>query len=86
MKDYDAAAFKVYPNPVGAKTTLNIDMPESMIGGKGKIIDFKGAEVDQFDITNSAQKINTTSFSPGTYVINLEKDGVNIKKQVVVVK
>lgn len=86
MKDYDAGAFKIYPNPVGSKTTLTVEIPESMIGGNGTVIDFKGAAVNNFKISSSSQKIDTNALSPGTYIISLEKEGVNIKKQVVVVK
>jgi len=86
VKSYDAAAFNIYPNPVSSQTELNIDIPTSMNGGTGTLLDMSGASISSFDIRELSHQINTSNLTPGTYILNLEKDGVNLKKQVVIVK
>ena len=86
MKNYDINAFEIYPNPVNGATTLTIEIPEGMIGGKGTVYDLTGAIVERFSISNRSQKLNTNTLEPGTYIIGLEKEDVSMKKQVVVVR
>jgi len=86
LKEYKATDFTAYPNPASSGTTLSIDIPETMIGGVGRIYDLQGAAVNEFSITTVTQQLRTSGLQPGTYVIGLEKDDVSIKKQVVIVR
>ena len=87
FKEYDATAFQIYPNPAASNTQINVDIPESMIGGDVILYDYTGKQVhSSLGITNSPHIISTEGLTPGTFVVSVERDEVRLKKQVVVVK
>lgn len=86
LAEVEASEFEVYPNPVQSSSSIAVDIPEGMIGGKGTLFDINGAAVSSFKIENNAHKFDLSNIAPGTYVVSLEKEGVHLKKQVVVVR
>ena len=86
LNEFDASEFKIFPNPVNSSTELTIDIPTAFEGGKGTIYDLKGGAMEQFNITGSQYRTSTENFTPGTYVVSLEKDDISMKKQVVIVR
>ena len=54
--------------------------------GNSAIYDLSGAMINTFQITGNRETLNTDQLTPGTYVVSLEKEGVSLKKQIVVVR
>jgi len=86
IKSYNATDFDIYPNPVSGSTGLQINIPDNLIGGQGSVIDMNGSVIRSFSITDNSQTIDTGDLTPGTYVVGLEKNDVQLKKQVIVVR
>lgn len=80
------AELKVYPNPVNAQGILSVDIPEEMIGGKMSLINSNGAKVNDYTVESQTQKIKISGLTPGYYFVTIDKDGVLIKKKVLVVR
>ncbi len=86
LKEYQASDFEVYPNPVRSSSSLNVTVPETLIGGQGNLYDLKGGVISTFEITDALHILNTSNMEPGTYIVSLEKESLVIKKQIVVVR
>jgi len=87
LKEYDTKAFEIYPNPASSNTQINIDVPESMIGGDVVLYDYTGKQVfSSLGVQDSPHIISTEGLNPGTFVVSLEHNDIQLKKKVVVVK
>jgi len=87
LKKYDTVAFEIYPNPANTSTQITVDVPESMIGGDIVLYDYAGNQVSSsLGVKNSPHSISTQGLAPGTFIVSLENNGVQLKKKVVVVK
>ena len=87
LKEYDTTAFEIYPNPASSDTQISVDIPESMIGGDVILYDYTGKQVfDSRNVQDSPHVISTQGLNPGTFVVSLEHDDIQLKKKVVVVK
>ncbi len=86
LKKFDASAFSVYPNPVKSDATLNIDIPQSLVGGKGTIFDLNGKALSNFDLVRKTHQLNTSGLQAGTYMVGLQKEDIVVKKQIVVIR
>ncbi len=76
--------FKVYPNPSKSSQNVNIDIPNKMIGGKVIVTDLDGKLLDQYEITNQTQSINTNNYRNGSYIVQLVKDDIRMSKKVII--
>jgi hypothetical protein len=74
----------VYPNP--AKQTVNISIPS--LKGKEQIaisiIDITGKTVGATNIVKNNTQLDLTDFNKGLYFINLNIDGVNTTKKLII--
>lgn len=77
---------KVYPNPVNAQGVLSIEIPDNMMGGKVSLINANGAKVGDAKVAGSIHEIQTSGLTPGYYFVTIDKDGVLMKKKVLVVR
>lgn len=86
FKKADGKDFRVYPNPVVSGGAITVDIPEGFRGGNASIYDVSGARVRSFTINDRTQSINASDISAGTYSVVIEKNGLSIKKRLIVVK
>jgi hypothetical protein len=86
VSEIDIDEMKVYPNPASTEGILNIDVPQSMIGGNARLYDINGNVIQQFKIEQQQQKLQAEGLTPGYYVVELQKDAVSMKKKVLVAR
>jgi hypothetical protein len=86
VQELDIDEMKIYPNPASTDGLLNIEVPESMIGGTARLYDLNGSVVQQFTIQGRQQQLQAEGLTPGYYVVELQKDAVTMKKKVLVAK
>ena len=78
--------FKVYPNPVAKSSMLKVDVPESLIGGNIHIIDMNGQLIKSVAATNENMEISVMEANLGSYVVEILKDDLSMRKQVLVIE
>ncbi len=86
IRDNEVAKVKVYPNPTNAADGFTLEVPESMDGGTGTVYDMNGSKINSFPLRTGDQNMETQSYAPGKYIVELQKDGVRIKKKLIVVQ
>ncbi|MEM9549184.1 MAG: T9SS type A sorting domain-containing protein, partial [Bacteroidota bacterium] len=77
---------KVYPNPANLSSEINLDVPEAMVGGKAVLYDANGAKIKTFDVTKRTETISTTNLKAGNYFVELNKESISMKRQLIVVQ
>jgi hypothetical protein len=82
--DHGADQIRVYPNPAGRGEEVMMNVPEGMIGGTAVIYNLSGANVGRFDISDIDQIVPSKDLPSGQYVLELEHEGVRIKKKIVI--
>ncbi len=80
------ADVNVYPNPVGKGAIINIEVPENLIGAQANLLSVDGAVVSSQKIRSQTETMSTNEISPGQYFVNIESDGVSIKRKVIVLR
>lgn len=78
--------FKVYPNPVASSSVLNVEVPENLIGGNIHIIDMNGKVVKTVTADQDRVEVSMLETTLGNYIIDIEKDEVSMRKQVLVIE
>jgi len=78
--------FKVYPNPVAKTSMLKVDVPEALIGGTIHIIDMNGQLVKSVEATNSNMEVAVAESSLGSYIVEILKDELSMRKQILVIE
>ncbi|MDF1697711.1 MAG: DUF4252 domain-containing protein [Saprospiraceae bacterium] len=86
LEEFNPEEMKVYPNPTNVSSEINLEVPEAMIGGKAVLFDANGSKIKTFDVSSKKQTISTDNLRPGNYFIELNKETVSMKKQVIVVQ
>ena len=86
LNDFKPADMKVYPNPANVSSELNVDVPESMVGGTATLFDSNGSKIRSFDVKNRKETFSTNDLKPGNYFLELNKETITMKKQVIVVQ
>jgi hypothetical protein len=86
LNEFKTQDMKVYPNPANATSDLNLDVPESMVGGTATLFDSNGAKIRSFAVKNRTEIISTSDLKPGNYFIELNKKTVSMKKQIIVIQ
>ncbi len=86
IREHDATKVKVYPNPTNAADGFTLEVPEAMDGGTATVYDMNGSKVKSFSLRTGEQNMETQGYGPGNYVVELEKDGVSIKKKLIIVQ
>jgi hypothetical protein len=84
LDDKGAADLKVFPNPTVVGSDMTLQMPEHLIGGKATLYNMNGQAVQTVDIVNREQQLTTKGVAVGSYVLELQHDGVSMKKRVVI--
>jgi len=80
----DRSDFKLFPNPVkrGEKCTLAI--PDDMLGARLTIHNPSGKTVHNEFVNQIEKPLNLTLLKPGTYVVHLQKDKIEVTKKLVI--
>lgn len=86
ISDSGVSEMSVYPNPVNINNSFQVDVPEGMIGGRVSLIDANGAVVNNAQALSDEETINTSGLNPGYYFVSIEKDGVMMKKKILIVR
>lgn len=86
LDDYNPEDMKVYPNPANLSSEINLDVPEAMVGGKAVLYDANGAKIKTFDVTKRTETISTTNLKAGNYFVELNKESISMKRQLIVVQ
>lgn len=75
---------EVYPNPVQSTEGFHIKLNDDMFGAQCKLIDAKGRVVWEDRVNKSDNKCNPGRLRAGVYAVEIEKDGVLLRKKLVV--
>jgi len=86
IRDNEVTKVKVYPNPTNAADGFTLEVPESMDGGTATVFDMNGAKVNSFSLRQGDQNMETQGYAPGKYIVELQKEGVSIKKKLIIVQ
>ena len=86
INSFSATQVKVYPNPISTDVDMSLEVPRDMIGGTVSIVDSGGSAIQQFEVTDTNHEIKTSGLKPGYYFIDIAKDGMNLKKKVLVIQ
>jgi len=86
IREHKATKVKVYPNPTNAADGFTLEVPENMDGGTATVYDMNGAKVNSFPLRTGEQNMETAGYAPGNYVVELVKEGVSIKKKLIIVQ
>lgn len=86
FKDTGISEWKAYPNPVNTSGTLNLELPDNMIGGKATLFDNNGAQVKNQIINTNFETVDLEGLSPGQYIIQLDNETTTMKKKIVIIK
>ncbi|MFK7782284.1 PQQ-dependent sugar dehydrogenase [Psychroserpens sp.] len=83
IDDFNAEAFKLYPNPSNGAFTVKVDgiiNPESKL----EIFSVNGRSIFKQAILHSSTQINTKSLSPGMYFINVSNANTSSFKKIII--
>lgn len=80
----DPSSLKLYPSPVNAGTDVNMEIPESLVGGTIRVFDSSGSEVQNFRAKNKLESIDTSRLSTGVYVLKGVNNGLEITTKFIV--
>ena len=86
LNEFNPDEMKVYPNPTNASSDLNLDVPESMVGGTATLYDSNGSKIKSFDVKNRKETFSTNDLKAGNYFLELNKETITMKKQVIVIQ
>jgi hypothetical protein len=86
LEEFNPEEMKVYPNPANASSQMNLEVPEAMVGGTATIFDMNGAKVSSFNVSKRKEMIPTTNLKPGNYFVELNKESVSMKRQIIIVQ
>lgn len=77
---------KVYPNPTSTNSEFKIDIPEGMVGGNITLYSANGNKVRTMKADSESSSIKTSDLSAGNYFIEIQKESVTMKKQLIIIE
>lgn len=86
FSDSGIGEWKVYPNPVNNGGLVNIDIPESMIGGTASLFDMNGSKLKSMSLNQRSVQLHIDNVSAGQYIVELNNETVSMKKKIMVIK
>lgn len=84
--DIEFEEMKVYPNPASANSDFVVQVPKKMMGGTITIYDMNGAKVSAHNANDKEVRLQTTSMTPGQYIVEIQNAGVSLKKKMILVQ
>ena len=86
ISEFKPNEVKVYPNPTSANSDLTIEIPEGMVGGKITLYSADGNKVKTINADAENTTLKTSELSAGNYFIEIQKESVTMKKQVIIIE
>ena len=86
ISEFKPNEVKVYPNPAAAGSEFKIDIPKGMVGGKITLYSANGNKVRTINADSENTSLNTSELSAGNYFIEIQKESVTMKKQVIIIE
>ena len=83
--DLDPDDITVYPNPVTPRGALTIKVPETLVGGQATLYNASGQKVDAWIISARSDSRQLSGLAAGGYAVAFQREGVTIRKKLVVV-
>ncbi|MFT6807016.1 MAG: hypothetical protein ACJA01_000234 [Saprospiraceae bacterium] len=83
--DVEFDDLNVYPNPASSTGSIAIEIPESLKGGEGTLIDETGKSVKTFKLIEVEEQVSLDNLSPGNYILHVAKDGIQLQKKILIV-
>lgn len=80
----DRSDFKLFPNPVKAGEKFTLAIPDDMLGAKLTMHNTSGKTVHNEFVNQIEKSMNLNSLKPGIYVVNLQKDEIEVSKKLVI--
>ena len=84
IEKYDISAVKVYPNPAKSSENVTLELPQEWDNADAKIYDESGRIVTTSNVSAGKQNLSISHLSPGVYFVDVQKEGVNVKKKIVI--
>lgn len=86
LKDMDPSKVSVYPNPANVNSQLQIEIPTTLQEGTAKLYDGQGNLVNSYELDGLSQSLDISGTTAGSYVLKVEKDGIQVTKKVVIIE
>lgn len=86
IETYDVTSVKVYPNPIRGNDDFTLELPEELEGATVTLVNDNGSLIKTYNASVGTQSLSAGNLTPGMYFVNIEKEGVNVKKKIVVVE
>lgn len=86
MSEFNPDDMKVYPNPANANAQITVEVPEKMVGGKATLFDTNGRTLKTIDVDSNEVTITTNGLNAGNYFVELQKESVTMKRQVIILQ
>ncbi|MEM7370377.1 MAG: DUF4252 domain-containing protein [Bacteroidota bacterium] len=81
LSEHKVGEVKVYPNPAKINTQLNLEIPDEMKGGTATLYNVNGAVIRRIDLNDVKLGLRTNDLNSGLHILELNKNGVTIKKK-----
>jgi len=85
LEDLEIDDLKIYPNPSSRNGEVTLEIPKQFKGGTATVVDESGRVIKTYKLNSSKQTIDTSNFSSGLHFVKISKDGVSMKKKIVLV-
>ena len=86
ISEFKPNEVKVYPNPTSANSDFTVEIPEGMVGGKITLYNANGTKVKTINADAKNTTLKTSELSAGNYFIEIQKESVTMKKQVIIIE
>ena len=84
VKDLSIDKVKVFPNPARSNSNFSLELPDEMTEANVTLYDLKGRQIRTYDAISSKSNLDLDGVAAGSYVLSIEKGGVEVKKKVLV--
>lgn len=86
IEKYDVTDVKVYPNPAKGTGEITLELPKEWDDSDATLFNESGTMITAYKVGSGAQSLSYNNLTPGIYYLDIEKEGVNVKKKIIVVE
>ena len=77
---------RVAGNVANVNSQLQIEIPTTLQEGTAKLYDGQGNLVNSYELDGLSQSLDISGTTAGSYVLKVEKDGIQVTKKVVIIE